>query len=85
MTPTNGKTNKELLIRIDERQQQILKDVSAIKKQLSSKVDNDEDYAEVKHRVEGLWDWRNKVLGTTVIIGAAAGAAISWVFNQFGR
>lgn len=77
MPEQNNFTNKELLIRIDERQQNLCKEVAEIKKILSEKVDFDEEYKEMARRVNELWDWRNKVLGMATM----AGAATSLVFN----
>lgn len=70
-------SNKELLIRIDERQKVLRDDVKAIKEVLVSKVDIDDDYIELKHKVNVLWDRMNWMIGY-----GAAGGAIAYVFAQ---
>lgn len=74
---SNGFTNKELLIRIDERQQNLCREVAEIKKILSEKVTKDEDYEQMVKRVDELWDWKNRTIG----VATAAGAIASLVFN----
>jgi len=68
-------TSRELLIRIDERQQQICREIKEIKESLLKKVDLDEDYEEMKDRVSQLWDWKNRVLGWATAAGAIASIA----------
>jgi hypothetical protein len=70
-------SNKELLIRIDERQRRILNDISDIKRTLNGKVDNDESYGEMREKVETLWDMKNKLIG----YAAGSGAVASLVFE----
>ena len=76
MTKSNP-TNKDLLIRIDERQQRVLEDIIAIKNNLERKVNNDDEFKTMKEKVDKLWDFKNKMLG----YGAGAGAIASIVIN----
>jgi len=73
-TKNNNFTNKELLIRIDERQKNLLNEVVNIKDSLNNKVNNDEEYSQIKTKVNSLWDFKNRFLGYSA--GAGAGAAI---------
>lgn len=70
MTEKNGLTltQKELLIRIDERQKNILEEIKQIKNMQSRFVRDDDEYKLLVKRVSTLWDMRNK------IVGYAAGA-----------
>lgn len=74
-------TNKELLIRLDERQKTIFNKLGDIEKKLNGKVDHDEDYAEMKNKVTKLWDWKNKVEGKAAVLGALAGAIAALVMK----
>ena len=77
MTKTNGLSNKDLLIRIDERQQQIRCDITEIKKELCKKVPDDDDYHLMKKKVDKLWDFKNKTVG----YAACAGGTASLIFE----
>ena len=74
-------TQKELLIRIDERQKQMSKDIRELKKKICDKVPNDDDYKSMKQRVDELWDWKNKAIGIAAASGAAASLVFSFVEN----
>ena len=67
-------TNKELLVRIDERQQAIYQRVAAIEDILNKKVDLDE-FSEYCRKVERLWDERNRLAGLILGAGMAGGLA----------
>ena len=74
-------TQKELLIRIDERQRTIFKKLGDIEKKLNGKVDHDEEYALMKNRVNKLWDWKNRIEGKAVVLGALAGGVAAFVLR----
>lgn len=76
---TKSKTSdRELLIRIDERQQIIKAKVEGIEKCVARAVtiDNDE-YKEMKARVDNLWDSKNKMIGWMIGAGAAGGSIVT--------
>ena len=74
-------TQRELLIRIDERQQNLYKVVQSIEKKVDKKV-NVSDYLKTEEKIDILWDLKNKVVGMTIVIGAVAGA-IAAVLKDF--
>lgn len=65
--------DNKLLIRIDERQKEMSKDISDIKENLSCTVRNDKNYEIMCSKVSTLWDDRNKVLGWMLGAGVAGG------------
>lgn len=67
-------TNKELLIRIDERQQAMYKRVATIEDCLTKKVET-KDFSEYCEKVEKLWDERNRLVGLILGAGTAGGLA----------
>ena len=79
-------TNKELLVRIDERQQQIMREIKDMKRSLQGKVANDDDYKDMKEKVYDLWDWKTKVIAQVTIVGAIIGALAGmigdWVWRK---
>lgn len=84
MTNKNGNTtNKELLIRIDERQKRISKDIKRLNGGLAHKVSDDDDYKDLKLRVTKLWDWRNRTMGYAAGAGAVAGLVFNIVIRVF--
>ncbi len=70
-------TQKELLIRIDERQRQMSADISHLKTILCGKVDDGSEYQTMKQKVNELWDFKNRALG----YAAGAGAIASFVYQ----
>lgn len=75
--PTNGLSNKDLLIRIDERQQQIRREIELLRGEVCKRVENDDDYHDLRKKVNTLWDWKNKTIG----YAAGAGAVASLTFE----
>lgn len=67
-------SDKELLVRIDERQKEMCKDLDEIKQSLKTRVVNDDNYQSLTKKVNTLWDDRNKVLGVMLGAGLAGGA-----------
>ena len=78
MTKTNESiTQRELLIRIDERQRQMAEDIASLKACVEKKVSMDGDYEDIKDKVCKLWDWKNRTVG----YAAGAGALASLIFE----
>jgi hypothetical protein len=77
MTEKLDFTQKELLIRIDERQRQMATDLGELKTLLCDKVDDGSEYQTMKQRVNELWDFKNRALG----YAAGAGAIASFVYQ----
>jgi len=71
------KSNNDLLIRIDERQKEMSKDISSIKDGLDHKVDNDIAHEKRVKRIDTLWDDRNKLVGYMLGAGVAGGGTVS--------
>lgn len=76
-TKTENFTQRELLIRIDERQKQMSEDIASLKACMERKVSVNGEYEIMKAKVEKLWDWKNKAMG----YAAGAGAVASLVFE----
>ncbi len=74
-------TQKELLIRIDERQRQMSADIAELKTILCGKVNDDKEYQTLKQRVSELWDFKNRSLG----YAAGAGAIASFVYQLIDK
>lgn len=88
-------SQKELLIRIDERQNNINHKLEAIEKNMVSKDDYQalkEDVVELKidkimrveyngykEKVDVLWDWRNKAIGYAAALGAIFGVISGFI------
>jgi len=53
--------NQELLIRIDERQEQLFGMVKNLSDALDRKVNHDETYKTMQSRIDTLWDKRNEL------------------------
>ena len=73
-------TNNKLLIRIDERQQIVLKDIKDIKYKLDCKVEDNPDYHDMKDKVYRMWDDRNKMIGYMIgagIVGSGITSLLS--------
>jgi hypothetical protein len=69
----------KLLVRIDERQKKMAIDMVEIKKCLKSTVMDDEEFKQMKSRLDTLWDDRNKLIGWMIgtgVIGGAVGSAL---------
>jgi len=83
-------TQNNLLIRIDERQKDMSKDISVINKKLDCMVINNEEYKDLKKKVFTMWDERNKLIGWMLacgVVGGSTGALfkqlVSSVFAKF--
>lgn len=66
-------SDKTLLIRIDERQQQMYKSVDRINKKLDCKVDNDKNFKDMEEKVNNLWDSKQRMVGWMLGAGVAGG------------
>ncbi|MDD5015883.1 MAG: hypothetical protein PHW73_12450 [Atribacterota bacterium] len=69
----NTPSVSKLLIRIDERVKKIMSEMREIKHCLESTVKNDEEYREIKTKVERLWDDRNRMIGWMLGAGLVGG------------
>ena len=78
-------TSRELLIRIDERQKVICREIKEIKEVLTHKVDNDEDFQQLVNDVRINRAWRIYVSGAFGVITAVlALASKRLLFFLFG-
>ena len=67
-------TDHDLLLRIDERQQAIKAKVASIEASLSGVVkDCDDEYQEMRNKVDSMWDSKNRVVGWLLGCGIAGG------------
>ena len=64
----------KLLVRIDERVKKMTSDISGIKDCLDRTVENNDEYREMKGKVDRLWDDRNKLIGWMLGAGMVGGA-----------
>jgi len=55
--------NNDLLIRIDERQKEMAKDIADIRLSLNYVVQNDDEYKDIKKKVGIMWEDRMKMIG----------------------
>lgn len=72
-------SEKELLIRIDERQRQMSELLQDVRHSLLLKVENNEEYHELQKKVDSIWDWKNKITGYAIAAGAAAGLVMTLI------
>lgn len=75
-------TQKELLIRIDERQKNILDEIRQIKDNQKDFVIDDEQHKDLIKKVNILWDMRNKIFGYSAAMGAI-GALVFQLILKF--
>jgi len=66
-------SDHDLLTRIDERQAGIIDKLREICGSLNKKVDKDDEYLELKKRVDNLWDSKNRMIGWMLGAGASGG------------
>lgn len=81
-------TQKELLIRLDERVKSLQSQVSAIQMGLISPSEHTalmEFSKEAREDIESLKNWRAKVIGYIIGAGAASGGLASVVFQSLAR
>ena len=83
-----SKTNKknvdhDLLVRMDERQKQILDELKEIKNRELNFVVNDEDFKGMAIKVDALWDMRNKMLGYSAAAGAIGAIILQVIFKYW--
>ena len=75
MTKANGLTNRELLIRIDERQKFITNHLNLVDKRLDKKLDCKE-FEPYETKINTIWDDRNKVLGMILLASSFSGIVV---------
>jgi hypothetical protein len=73
--------DRELLIRMDERQQSLLQSISELKLMLVNKVDNGPEYKELVAQNKVMWDLKNKAAGYIATITIAIGIVVTLVTN----
>ncbi len=66
--------NNDLLIRIDERQKEMAKDIADIKLSLNYVVQNDDEYKDIRKKVGIMWEDRMKMIGYMIGSGITGGA-----------
>ena len=71
--------DRELLIRIDERQASMIKKLTSLCNKLSGKVDDDKNYQTMVKKVDNLWDSKNKMIGLMIGAGATGGTLVTVV------
>ena len=80
-------TERELLIRIDERQKSMNESIIRIESNMSSKVDNNQDYKDMVLRVSTMWDLKNRTMGyasaLSAVIAVAATLIIEYIRSLF--
>ena len=72
---SNKFSDRELLIRIDERQKTIVKKLAEMSLVLLGKVDRDEEYERMCEKVQKMWDKWNLAVGYMVGAGVVGGLA----------
>lgn len=79
--------DRELLVRIDERQQAMLQSVNRIEFAMAAKVENNQDYKEMVNKVTAMWDLKNKAMGYvaawSAFIAIAAAVLVEYVRGFF--
>lgn len=68
--PALSLTERDLLIRIDERQTAMKEDLTKITEAIKAKVDNDGEYKELSRKVDQMWDQQNRLQGMTIVVGS---------------
>ena len=75
--------DRELLIRIDERQKAMTDSLARIELTMTSKVDNNQDYKDLVNKVTAMWDLKNKTMGIiaawSAIIAIASAVIIEYL------
>ena len=66
--------DRELLIRIDERQSNMMDKMTTLNKKMDTMVPNDDEYKETKAKVDSLWDSKNKMIGWLLGSGVVGGS-----------
>ena len=74
-------TNETLLIRIDERQKEVLHKVQNIETEMKTTVKEDENFKNLNNKVKTLWDDRNKIIGWVVGAGVVGGSTANLICN----
>ena len=82
---TSKTSDHDLIVRIDERQSNMMDKMTALNKKMDTMVPNDSEYQEIKFKVDNMWDSKNKMLGWMVgagISGGGIGAILTGVIKQ---
>jgi len=78
----SAKTNKELLLLLNYRLDKVEEKLKDLCISVNSKT-NITDTEELEKRVDTLWDWRNKVIGASLVAGAVSGTIGGMLANFF--
>ena len=78
----SAKTNKELLLLLNYRLKLVEEKLKDLCSSVNSKT-NITDTEELEKRVDTLWDWRNKVIGASLVAGAVSGTIGGMLANFF--
>ena len=81
-TELSAKTNKELLLLLNYRLKLVEEKLKDLCDSVSNKT-NITDTQELEKRVDTLWDWRNKVIGASLVAGAVSGTIGGMLANFF--
>ena len=81
-TELSAKTNKELLLLLNYRLKMVEEKLKDLCISVNSKT-NITDTEELEKRVDTLWDWRNKVIGASLVAGAISGTIGGVIANFF--
>lgn len=79
----SAKTNKELLLLLNYRLEKLEEKVTSVCTSLEKKADA-KDFEPMVVKINDLWDWRNKVVGMAIGVGAIAGGVAGAVVNALG-
>jgi hypothetical protein len=69
----------DLLIRIDERQNDMAESLETLATKMDRLVPNNTEYKQMKLRVENLWDSKNRVIGWMLGAGIAGGGVVALI------
>ncbi|MBU1092533.1 hypothetical protein KJ836_02610 [Patescibacteria group bacterium] len=77
---TKSLSDHDLLLRIDERQRNIKNQVNSVKNSLNCVVKTtDDDYIEIRTKVDSMWDSKNKMIGWMLGAGIAGGGIATFM------
>ena len=78
----SAKTNKELLLLLNYRLDKVEEKLKDLCGSVNNKT-NITDTKDLEKRVNTLWDWRNKVIGASLVAGAISGTIGGVIANIF--
>lgn len=78
----SAKTNKELLLLLNYRLDKVEEKLKDLCGSVNNKT-NTADTEKLEEKVNTLWDWRNKVIGASLVAGAVSGTIGGMLANFF--